>query len=182
MEKNRADNKSKESGIALVMALVITVVVMMLIASLTYLFTKGFQTNIINRKFSTVYEAANGGVEYTTGVMNSYLGGTTPADIGNISGAALSDVANCTTTNTATIIARTADGNYEITTTIQCLGNKAIPGYGGALRFPPPPAIIGGGTGSMATKYIFYSIVSEATETPSSANVGHTEAIYRVVQ
>ncbi|MEK6651499.1 MAG: hypothetical protein AABY50_01045, partial [Nitrospirota bacterium] len=74
MEKIRTDNNSKESGIALVTALIITVVVLMLISSLTYLFTKGFQTNIINRQFSTVYEAANGGVEYSTGVLNSYLG------------------------------------------------------------------------------------------------------------
>ena len=73
MAESRTDNNSKESGIALVTALVITVVVLMLISSLTYLFTKGFQTNIINRQFSTVYEAANGGVEYTTGVVNSSL-------------------------------------------------------------------------------------------------------------
>ena len=73
MANNRTDNTSKESGIALVTALVITVVVLMLISSLTYLFTKGFQTNIINRQFSTVYEAASGGVEYATGVVNVYL-------------------------------------------------------------------------------------------------------------
>ena len=85
MAEIRTDNNPKESGIALVTALVITVVVLMLISSLTYLFTKGFQTNIINRQFSTVYEAANGGVEYTTGVVNSsLLNGTSPANIGTI--------------------------------------------------------------------------------------------------
>ena len=82
----------------------------------------------------------------------------------------------------ATISAKTADGTYSITTAIRCLGNKPIPGYGGALRFPPPPAMSGGGTGGGATKYIFYSIVSRATETTGSATIGKTEAIYRVIQ
>ena len=185
MEKIRTDNNSKESGIALVTALIITVVVLMLISSLTYLFTKGFQTNIINRQFSTVYEAANGGVEYSTGVLNSYLGGTTLTNIGTITvtGSTFNDIATCTTTaQTATIQARTADGTYQITTDIRCLGNKAIPGYGGALKFPPPPALAGGGTGGSATKYIFYSIISQATETTGSTNIARTEAIYRVIQ
>jgi hypothetical protein len=186
MEKIRADNNSKESGIALVTALVITVVVLMLISSLTYLFTKGFQTNIINRQFSTVYEAANGGVEYTTGVVNSYLGGTSLTDIGTITvtgSKTMTDITTCTTTTeSATIQARTADGTYKVTATIKCLGTKAIPGYGGALKFPPPPALAGGGTGGSATKYIYYSIISQATETTGSTNIGKTEAIYRVIQ
>ena len=186
MEKIRTDNNSKESGIALVTALVITVVVLMLISSLTYLFTKGFQTNIINRQFSTVYEAANGGVEYTTGIVNSYLLGTSLTDIGTITvtgGKTFTDITTCTTTSeSATITAKTADGVYSITTTTWCLGSKAIPGYGGALKFPPPPALAGGGTGGSATKYIFYSIISTATETTGSTNIGKTEAIYRVIQ
>lgn len=181
MAKNRTDNNSKESGIALVTALIITVVVLMLISSLTYLFTKGFQTNIINRQFSTVYEAANGGVEYTTGLVNSYLIGSTPSD--SAADANFSTVANCTdTTIQSQVSAKTADGSYTITTTIKCLGNKPIPGYGGALKFPPPPALAGGGTGGLATKYIFYSITSQATETTGSTNIGRTEAIYRVIQ
>jgi type II secretory pathway pseudopilin PulG len=182
VEKIRTNNNSKESGIALVTALVITVVVLMLISSLTYLFTKGFQTNIINRQFSTVYEAANGGVEYTTGLVNAFLSGTTPSDTAADANFSCVSNCNCTPATTQSVVsAKTADGTYTITTTIQCLGNKPIPGYGGALKFPPPPALAGGGTGS-ATKYIFYSISSQATETTGSTNIGKTEAIYRVIQ
>lgn len=183
MEKSRADNNSKESGIALVTALVITVVVLMLISSLTYLFTKGFQTNIINRQFSTVYEAANGGVEYGTGVVNVYLTTTAlPNNVG-VTGAStnINNALGCSnTTDTGIITAMTADGTYTITTTIRCLGSKPIPGYGGALKFPPPPALSAGG--GSATKYIFYSIISNATETTGPTNRGRTEAIYRVIQ
>lgn len=184
MEKVRTDHNSKESGIALVTAVIITMVMLMLIGGMSYILLKGFQTNIINRQFSTVYEAANGGVEFTTGVVNSYLSNPgTPANV-SIDG----DFANIITCSTgpsatvATITAKTADGTYKVTTTIQCLGTKPIPGYGGALKFPPPPAMAGGGTGGGATKYIFYSIVSRATETTGSANIGKTEAIYRVIQ
>ena len=186
MEKIRTDNNSKESGIALVTALVITLVVLMLISSLTYLFTKGFQTNIINRQFSTVYEAANGGVEYTTGVVNtSLLNGALPANLAatTYNATTLLNIIQCTDESSEeTITARTADGNYQITTTIKCLGKKAIPGYGGALRFPPPPALAGGATSGSATNYIFYKIISQATETTGSTNRARTEAIYRVIQ
>jgi hypothetical protein len=185
IHKNNKSNNS-ESGIALVAAMVITLIVMMLIASLTYLFQKAFQTNVINRKFSTVYEAANGGVEYTAGIMNSFLiGQTLPEDWSNVSTTTadtFTTIANCTSTdNEATIIANTADGNYRITTTLRCVGYRDIPGQGGVLRFPPQPALAGG-TGTQATKYIFYSMISRATETNNPQSVGYTEAVYRVVQ
>lgn len=185
--KNNRSNNS-ESGIALVAAMIITLVVMMLIASLTLLFQKAFQTNVINRKFSTVYEAANGGIEYAAGIMNSFLTNQTlPQDWTNVGGgmddATFTTLANCTnTTTTATITARTADGNYIITTTLKCIGSRNIPGQGGVLRFPPPPSSSGGGTSAQATKYIFYSMISNATETSNSQSVGKTEAVYRVVQ
>lgn len=189
MEKNRADNNSKESGIALVTALVITVVILMLIGSITYLYFKGLGTNIINRQFSTVYEAANGGVEYASGIVSALSDGTmTVSDVGNVvvtgdGTVTLSDIANCSnTTETATITAKTADAKYTITTTIQCVGSKPLPGYGGALRFPPPPSAAGGGIGSTATLYVFFSIRADATESSNSSNKGRTEAIYRVVR
>ncbi len=185
MEKIRTDHNSKESGIALVTALIITLVMLMLIGGMSYILLKGFQTNIINRQFSSVYEAANGGIEYMTGVANEYLlTNALPNNVGTTGGTNIGNALKCVnTTDTGIITAKTADGTYTITSTIQCLGDKPIPGYGGALRFPPPPRMAGGGAGAgSATKYIFYSIVSRATETTGSANIGKTEAIYRVIQ
>ena len=187
MAKDRTDNNSKESGIALVMALVITIVVMMIITSLTILFTKGFQTNVINRKFSTVYEAANGGVEYAMGVVNKTISsGTIPTDVQDLlSGAeetTLTAVVSCTsTTSVSTITVRTADGTYSMTSSIKCLGDRPLPGYGGTLKFPPPVSLGGGGVGQ-ATKYIFYSVTAEAQETSSPENIARTESIYRLLQ
>lgn len=182
MEKIRADNNSKESGIALVTALVITVVILMMIGSLTYLYIKGLGTNIINRQFSTVYEAANGGVEYASGVINSLSAGTISAsDVGSYSGDLPGIISSCST-GAAIITAKTADGEYTIKITIQCVGSKSIPGYGGGLRFPPPPSATGGGIGGTATQYVFFSIKADATESSSPSNKGRTEAIYRVIR
>lgn len=179
--------KNQEAGIALVTSMLITLVVLLLIGSLTFLLIKGSQTNVLNRRFTTVFDAANGGVEYSAGLIQSTLGGIPyTSTIGPISvtgGVTLADILNCTdTVNTATVTLQTADGLYNINSTIQCLGNKALPGYGGYLRFPPPPPVAGGGIGSTLSRYNFYSITSLATETVTPTNVGITESIYRVVQ
>ncbi len=183
MGKKRTDDHSSESGVALVMALILVTVMLLLIASLTYLMTSGYQANTINRKFSTVYDAANGGVEFSNGVITAYLKGSTPQNIGPVSDlTALSDIISSCSTGTATIGGKTADGNYKIDSTVACLGNKPIPGYGGALRFPPPPAVTGGGAAGLGTSYQFYSIVSKATETANPQHIGQTEAIDRVIR
>ncbi|MBI4691621.1 MAG: hypothetical protein HY754_15360 [Nitrospirae bacterium] len=193
MEKNRTDTITKESGIALVTALIMTVVVLMLIGSLSYLFTKAFQTNIINRQFSTVYEAANGGAEYAAGIVKKYMDTQSLQWATNIGWYSVSGgidfltLANCTSTDKLTKVAimkaRTADGNYEITMTIMCTGTSVPPGEGGVRRFPPPPKTTGGGVGvGTGNTIYFYSIIADATELNGSKNVGHTEALFRLMK
>ncbi len=185
MEKERTFNNTPESGVALVMALIITLVMLLMIVSLSYFLTTGFRGNIINRQFTTVYESAQGGVEYSSGVINTYLkSATTPTNVGGISpdSTTLSNIVTTCTGSTATITIMTADGKYSVVTEVKCLGVKAIPGYGGALRFPPPPPERGGGTGSMSTKYIFYSEIAKSKETITAQNIGQSEVIYRAIQ
>jgi hypothetical protein len=185
MEKNRTNRNSKESGIALVTALLITTVVLMLISSLTFLFVKGFQANVLNRNFSTVYEASNGGVEYTAGLIQTYLNGSTLADLGDITtggGALFQDILSCADqTNEATIKVKTADDKYLIETEVRCIGTSSIPGEGGKLTFPPKPPKSGGGL-SGVSQFVFYSINSGANESTNPTVYGRTEAVYRVVQ
>ncbi len=170
----------KNSGIALVTAMVITLVIMMLIGSLTYLLTRGFGSNVLNRQFTTAYDAANGGVEYGAGIVKSYI------DTADISGlvptaaieASISNlIQNCSTTP-ETFTLNTADGNYTIDIEMVCLGTQVIPGMGGVLKFPPLPAITSGGSG---TWYIFYSINAVAQETTTGI-VARTESVYRAIQ
>lgn len=185
MAKDRTDDHTQESGVALVAALLITLVVMMLIVSLTFFFVKGFRANILNRNFSTVYEAANGGVEYTAGLIQTYLGGTTLTDLGAITmtgGANFADIMNCTNiADSATVRVGTADNKYTITIDVQCLGTQGVPGFGGWQKFPPPAVMTGGGVGT-GRHYNFYRMIANANETSGSESYGRTEAVYRVVQ
>jgi hypothetical protein len=185
MEKAGTVHSPSESGVALVLALVITTVMLLLIAGVSYLFTTGYQVNVINRQFSTAYDAANGGVEYVAGIINTCLKkNEAPPDIGSVSPdtATLNTMVTTCSNTTATIMAKTADGKFTLTVAINCLGTKPIPGYGGALRFPPPPGAIGGGATTTATKYLMYRIVAKATESVNSQNVGQTEVVYRAMQ
>lgn len=187
MENNRADNRTSERGIALITALIITIVVMMLIGSLTYLFTTSFQTNIINRRFSTTYEAANGGAEYGAGLINTQMAALPLTDLGTITvsgGSSFNAIVQCsTTTQTATINAVTADNQYQMTVTIQCVGTNFIPGSeASSLIFPPKPAAAGGGISTGASGYNYYRIISQATEATNSTNISRTEALYRLVR
>lgn len=188
MEKERTDHNAAQSGVALVMALLITVVMLLMIVSLSILYQTGYQSNTINKDFSNVYDAAHAGVEHSSGVVNSFLKGRTAANIGDI-GNVLPDkatlaniVTSCTDTAPATIKAKSADGKFVIESAIDCLGTKPVPGYGGALRFPPPAGKVASGTGGLTTKYLYFSESAKAQETSNPENIGKTEAIYRALQ
>lgn len=185
MEKIRTDNNPQESGIALVTTLVITIVIMMLIGGLTYLSFRSISAVTINRQFSTVYEAANGGVEFTTGIIIDYSKdpNNPPSQIGQFSPdeATFRNIVYCEDmTSTARLEMKSADGKFLITTEVRCLGFQRLPGEGGALRFPPPPAK--GGLKTKATMNVFYSIVAIAREAGNTQNIARTEAVYRLLQ
>lgn len=177
MEKNRPNNCFKESGIALVTAIVITAVILLMIAGVSYLIFRGLSAVIINKQFATVYEAANGGVEHAAGIIVSFWNGEPYSELGSYYGN-IDSVLNCSsTTDTLTYTIKTADNKYKIDMEIKCLGRQPIPGAGGALAFPPPKGISGGGT---ATWFLFYSIKASSEETVNPENKGRTEAIYRL--
>jgi len=177
MEKGRTDYTIKESGIALITTMVITLVILMLIAGLTYLLTRGFRANVINKEFASVYDAANGGAEHAAGIINSYWAGTSISGLGSFTGSSDSVLRCSNTTDTLEISTITADGKYRIDTMVRCIGRQAIPGAGGVLSFPPPKGLYGGGS---AAWYIFYSIISTAEEI-NTGSKGRTEAVYRIV-
>lgn len=183
MENIRTDNSTQESGIALVTTLVITVVIMMLIGGLTYLYFRGIGAASINRQFSTVYEAAGGGVEYTLSIIVDFLNNQTlPPNIGLVSNeTTFRDIITCSDrTNTATLEMKTADGKFLITTEIKCVGSGALAGRGGVLRFPPPPTK--GGLRGQPTQYFYYSVRATAREDGRPENVGRIETVYRLLQ
>lgn len=177
MDNIRTYGKPEESGIALVAALVLTLSILMLIAGVSHLFTRGLKASIINKEFTTVYDAANGGVEHAVGIITSHWTGRSLTGLGKFPEDITSVLYCSSTTDTGVITTYSADKKYRIEMTIKCLGKHAIPGAGGALAFPPPKGLSGGGT---AAWYIFYSITATAEEQDSPAHKGRTEAVFRM--
>ena len=177
MEKNRADGSPKESGIALVTAMVILAAILLLVAGLSYLFLRSFGAATVNKQFATVFDAANGGAEHAAGIINSYWNGGSTTGLGITSGDPITILGCTDTTSLLTVNVKTSDGKYIINTTVQCIGRQTMPGVGGALAFPPPKGLAGGGT---AAWYLYYSIISTSQETGTPVHKGRTEAVYRM--
>jgi hypothetical protein len=180
MEKGRTDGRIKESGIALVTTLLILAVILMLVGGMSYLLLKGFGAATINKQYATVFDAANGGAEHAAGIISSYWNGGSTSGLGITSTDAtyITQILGCTdTTSILTVNVKTSDGKYTMNTTIQCIGRQTMPGVGGALAFPPPKGLAGGGT---AAWFLYYSIISESYEAGGAVNKGRTEVVYRM--
>jgi hypothetical protein len=183
MENDRQDNTITKhvglgrQGFALVQALVIMLSTLLLVGGVLYLLRGSWRIAVLNKQFATVQEAAAGGVEHTSEVIRRINGeyGTSNMGILNTSDAT-NVIFYCIKTTSAQIGAKTADGKYEISVTLKCLGQNPIPGGGGALVFPPPPAL--GSGGGLPSFYVYYSISSSASSTDNNT-LGKVEAVYR---
>ena len=178
MEKGRTDGRIKESGIALVTAILMLAVILMLVGGMSYLLLRGFGAATINKQYATVFEAANGGAEHGAGIISSYWNGGSTSGLGITSGDPITILGCTDTTSVLTVNVKTSDGKYTMNTTIQCIGRQTMPGVGGALAFPPPKGLAGGGT---AAWFLYYSIISTSQETSGpNPNKGRTEVVYRM--
>jgi len=180
MEKNRTYNSFKESGIALVTALIVVTASLLLVAGISYVLRGGWKIASLNKQYSTAQEAAGGGAEHAAEVIRliNNEGTTTSMGINDLNDA--QDVIfYCNTANDGALIrAQTANGRFTINMTVRCVESKPIPGSSGAMVFPPPPSF---GSGGMPSYYIFYSIVSEAKDS-SNSSIGRIEAVYRLAR
>ncbi len=191
MENNRTYYIFKESGVALVNTLIIVAASLLLIGGIYYLTGGGFKVALINKKFSSTQEAAAGGVQEATEALrqliNDYNNGAGGFTLSNNMGfqtnyaGAANVIFYCQNTPpTAALRAKTADGRYQIDMTIACLGQKPVPGSGGAMIFPPPPSASGGG----GTAFYIYSITAQAQDILETKNpsIGQVQAVYRLTR
>jgi len=176
MEENRGDNTASESGIALVMVMIVALAILLFVTGVSFLMMKGLRASVIHKEFASVYDAANGGVEHAAGLITTHWQGGSLAGLGKFEGNH-DTVLNCSSTDSFIIATHSAEGKYRVEITVSCFGKQAIPGAGGALAFPPPKGLSGGGS---PVWYIFYSIVATAEETEGSKNRGRTEAVYKI--
>lgn len=179
MAKNRTYSIFKESGIALVTALIVVTASLLLVAGISYVLRGGWKIATLNKQYSTAQEAAGGGAEHAAEVIRliNIDGTITSMGISDLT-AAQDAIFYCNTSSSALIRAKTANGRFNINMTVRCLESKPIPGSSGAMVFPPPPSF---GSGGMPSYYIFYSIVSEAKDLTNSS-IGRIEAVYRLAR
>ena len=180
MENSGKNNRSKESGIALITALIIVAVSLMLIAGISYLLIGGFRVATLNKQFATVQEAAAGGAQHAAEVIRviNIEGSTSGMGVTNDTDA--TDVIfYCDTSKSSVLNAKTADGRYTITMTLKCLSQIPIPGGSAAMVFPPPPSY--GTGGSMPGFYVLYSVTSNANDTANNT-IGKVESVYRIAR
>ena len=177
MEENRGNDTASESGIALVMVMIVALAILLFVTGVSFLMLKGLRASVIHKEFASVYEAANGGVEHAAGLIATHWQGGSVTGMGKYDGNQ-ETVLNCSSSTDSFIVATlSADGKYKVEITVSCLGKQAIPGAGGALAFPPPKGLSGGGS---PVWYIFYSIVATAEESENPKNRGRTEAVYKI--
>jgi hypothetical protein len=78
---------NNERGIALVMALILTVIMLVAVSALIYLVTQGTAMSGYQKRYQTALEAAKGGVDLvTTEVIGKTIGGTALSSLGTYSG------------------------------------------------------------------------------------------------
>lgn len=162
-----------EKGIALVMALIITLVVFMLIISTMYVTTISTKISGAGKRYASASEAADGAVEVMKDAINlvSYGDPISSLPMTDTSGLAnaLSNI-NSPTKVTLNLSGTSLFQTYKAEIVVERLYSKDIPG--GRLEF----ARSAGGSGGTA---VFYKISTVVTGPNNSR--AETTALYRFV-
>jgi hypothetical protein len=164
-----------QKGVALVMALIITMVVFLLIGSTLYVINTSTSLSGAGKRFATACEAADGAVEVMKDSINLVMYGESfaelPLEIQNESqflDAIATD--NHSAEVTLTLPSTVFWSSYTASITVQRLYSKALPG--GRLEF----ARSAGGSGGTAVYFKISTIVTGPNNTKAE-----TTAMYRFV-
>ncbi|MCK9418485.1 MAG: pilus assembly PilX N-terminal domain-containing protein [Nitrospirae bacterium] len=162
-----------ERGIALVMALIITLVVFLLIMSTVYMTTTATKISGAGKRYASASEAADGAVEVMKDAINLTMYGEpiSSLPLTNTSGLlnALSNI-NAPTKVTVNLSGTSLFQTYTAEIIVERLYSQAIPG--GRLEF----ARSAGGSGGTAVYYKINTVVTG----PNNSRA-ETTALYRFV-
>jgi len=131
--------RTAERGVALVMALIVTMVVFLLVASTLYVITQATNISGSRKVYTTACEAADGSVEVLKDSIEQAVAGLpVPGVFASgfntcLSNAVLTDNATCSTT----ITLPGTMGGYNATVTVTRLFTKY--NVGARIKFPPDP-------------------------------------------
>lgn len=162
--------RTNERGVALVTALLMSVVIMVMAAGVLYLIIQSTSLSGGGKKYATAAEAADGAVQMAKDTINQVMWGGTPATVLAVTSGTLVDAmtqnsASCTLTGN---LPGTGNVNYAATVVITRLYTITIPG--GRIEF----ARSAGGTPSQA---VYYRITTKVTG-PNNTSAENA-ALYR---
>ncbi len=182
-EKNIARTRKNHSGlrnnrgVALVMALIVTLVVFLMIGGIWYVITQSTLMTGAGKRYATAEEAADGAINlirdsisqamYGQSVASIFPGGGSCTEGGTMTNAILTNNQKCTTPRFSLL--STGGSNYMATVTVERLYSMSI--AGGRIEFAR-----GGGVGSTA---IFYRITTIVVG-PNNATAENS-VLYRFV-
>jgi hypothetical protein len=158
-------------GIALVLALIITLVVFLLVGSTLYVINQSTKISGAGKKYATASEAADGAVEVMKDAINLVMYGEPVGTLpmtdtdGLVNALALN---NMPATVTLTLPGGAGFTSYTAKITVERLYTKALPG--GRIEF----ARSAGGAGSTAIYFRITSVVTGPNNTKAE-----TSALYR---
>lgn len=171
MEGIRKNNNLKESGIALVLSIIIIASSLFLITGVYWMMTGAWKSAVINKLFGTAQETAGGGVEYAKYIIETICKEKDTSGLGISNFNTMKNaVYFCNVSDTGEVKAKTADDRFTITIKIQCLYKEPIAGTGGGITF-------GSQLSNIPIFYFYYRIVSEVKDCCGS--IGQTEAVFR---
>lgn len=160
-----------EKGIALVMALIISLAIMVLVVGVLYFIIQSTSISGAGKRYSTAEEAADGAIEIIKeGIVNVQRTEPAPSMISDLSVcftnavvvSGLSCTTNITLPGTGTL------GNYTATATLQNLFRKQIGGE--RTEF--------GGSGGLRGTAVFYRITVGVTDTTGTVRTENS-VLYR---
>ncbi len=168
----------RESGVALVMALIVTLVAFLLVVSALYVITNSTTMSGAGKTYATAAEAADGGIEVMKEAINLVMYGSpintlpfSSTDASNLVTAAITQTVPPTVAAvTLNLPSEKAFQSYTVKITVERLISKAVPG--GRIEFGRSA----GGGGSTA---VYYRINASATG-PNNTKA-ESSVLYRFV-
>lgn len=179
--KIRAAGKAagtNQKGVALVLALIITLVVFLLIVSTLYVITASTTMSGVGKRYATASEAADGSIHVVKDSINLamwgeqiatifHAGGSCSEGAYNIAYAILKENTPCTTSIT---LPGVSGASFEATVTVRRLYTVALPG--GRLEFARS-------AGGVSSTVIFYRITSTVKGKNSNDATAENSVLYR---
>ncbi len=168
-------NKCNQKGIALVLALVITMIVMIMIVSTMYVINRSTSMSGAGKRYQTASAASDGAVEVMKDSIGLLINGepesVLPFTIAT-PGSLVNSILNVGSPVTVTLTLPGTDlsTNYPTSITIERVFTKSIPGS--RIQFPPSS----GGAGGEGVYYRINTVVTG----PNNARA-ETTALYRYV-